>query len=161
MMGDHETLFLLASDAGYGFVAKLGDLQSKNRSGKAALTLPKGAGAQVLQPAHITVLKGSMVAAVSNEGRLLIFPLTAMPQMTRGKGNKIINIPSARVREREEFVVAIQVVTPQDSLVIHSGKRHHSIKFNELGHYQGERGQRGRKLPRGVQRVDRMEAAPR
>jgi topoisomerase-4 subunit A len=102
-----------------------------------------------------------MVAAVSNEGRLLIFPLADMPQMARGKGNKIINIPAGRVKEREECVVASQVLTPEDNLVIHSGKRHHSIKFGELEHYQGERGQRGRKLPRGFQRVDRMEVAPR
>ena len=154
MMGDTESLYLLASDAGYGFVARLGDLQSKNRSGKAAVTLPKGG--KVLQPASILSLEESMVAAVSNEGRLLIFPLSDLPQMARGKGNKIINIPPARVKEREEYVVAIQVVTPADHLVIHSGKRHHSIKFSDLEHYQGVRGQRGRKLPRGFQKVDRI-----
>ena len=150
-------LFLLASDAGYGFVARLGDLQSKNRAGKAALTLPKGG--RVLQAAAISVMDDAMVAAVSNEGRLLIFPLADLPQMSRGKGNKIIGIPAARVKEREEFVISVQVITPGDSLVIHSGKRHHSIKFSDLEHYRGERGRRGNKLPRGFQKVDRMEVA--
>ena len=157
MMGDESVLFLLASDAGYGFVARLGDLQSKNRAGKAALTLPKGG--RVLQAAAISVMDDAMVAAVSNEGRLLIFPLADLPQMSRGKGNKIIGIPTARVKEREEFVISVQVITPGDSLVIHSGKRHHSIKFSDLEHYRGERGRRGNKLPRGFQKVDRMEVA--
>ncbi|MDG1944513.1 MAG: DNA topoisomerase IV subunit A [Halioglobus sp.] len=154
MMGAEDALFLLASDAGYGFVAKLGDLQTKNRAGKAAITLPKGG--QVLQPAAIGSVDDSLVAAVTSEGRLLIFPLANLPQMARGKGNKIIGIPSARVQAREEFVIAIQVVTAQDTLVVFSGKRHQNFKFKDLEHYRGERGRRGNKLPRGFQKVDSM-----
>jgi len=154
MMGADDALFLLASDAGYGFVAKLGDLQSKNRAGKAVISLSKGG--QVLQPAAIKSEENAMVAAVSSEGRLLVFPLADLPQMARGKGNKIIGIPSARVQSREEYVVAVQVFTAQDTLIIHSGKRHHSLTFKDLEHYAGERGRRGNKLPRGFQKVDTM-----
>ncbi len=154
MMGADDALYLLASDAGYGFVARLGDLQSKNRAGKAVISLSKGG--QVLQPAAIASVQDSLVAAVSSEGRLLIFPLADLPQMARGKGNKIIGIPSARVQAREEYVVAIQVFTAQDTLVIHSGKRHQSFRIKDLEHYQGERGRRGNKLPRGFQKVDSM-----
>lgn len=155
MMGDEAELYLLASDAGYGFVAKLGDLQSKNKAGKAAISLPKGA--QVLQPAPIADVAGSWVAAVSNEGRLLVFPLEDLPQMARGKGNKIIGIPTARVQSREEFVLNVSVLTEGDSLMVYAGKRHHKMKFADLEHYKGERGRRGNKLPRGFQKVDRME----
>ena len=155
MMGSEEQLYLLASDAGYGFVAKLGDLQTKNRAGKGALTLPKGG--QVLQPAPIESIEGAWVAAVSNEGRMLVFPLSDLPQMARGKGNKIIGIPGARVQSREEFMVSVQVLSENDALVVHAGKRHHRLKFSELEHYRGERGRRGNKLPRGFQKVDRME----
>jgi topoisomerase-4 subunit A len=154
MMGAEEDLYLLASDAGYGFVAKLGDLQTKNRAGKAALTLPKGG--QVLQPAAIAAVEGSWVAAVSNEGRLLVFPLADLPQLARGKGNKIIGIPGARVLSRDEFVVGVQVLTEKDHLVVNAGKRHLKLKFSELEHYRGERGRRGNKLPRGFQKVDSM-----
>ena len=156
-MGEETSLYLLASDAGYGFVAKLGDLQSKNRAGKAVISLSKGG--QVLQPAAIGTVEESLVAAVSSEGRLLIFPLVDLPQMARGKGNKIIGIPSARVQAREEYVVAIQVVTEQDTLVVYSGKRHQNFKFKDLEHYRGERGRRGNKLPRGFQKVDSMVLA--
>jgi topoisomerase-4 subunit A len=154
MMGEQERLYLLVSDAGYGFVAKLGDLQSKNRAGKAAISLPKGG--QVLQPAVINAVEGSWVAVVSNEGRLLVFPLADLPQLSRGKGNKIISIAGARVQSREEFVVAVQVLTETDSLVVYAGKRHLNLKFSELEHYRGERGRRGNKLPRGFQKVDSM-----
>jgi len=152
MMGAEDQLFLLASDAGYGFVAKLGDLQTKNRAGKAAISLPKGA--RVLQPSPIKAIEGSWVAAASNEGRLLVFPLADLPQLSRGKGNKIIGIPAARVQSREEFVVAVQVISEQDSLLVYAGKRHIKLKFSELEHYRGERGRRGNKLPRGFQKVD-------
>ncbi len=154
MTGEQEQLYLLASDAGYGFVAKLGDLQSKNRAGKAAISLPRGG--QVLQPAVINAVEGSWVAVVSNEGRLLVFSLADLPQLSRGKGNKIIGIAGARVQSREEFVVAVQVLTEQDSLVVYAGKRHLNLKFSELEHYRGERGRRGNKLPRGFQKVDSM-----
>ena len=155
MMGNNDQLYLLASDAGYGFVAKLGDLQSKNRAGKAAISLPKGG--EVLQPSAIQTVEGAWVAAVSNEGRMLVFPLADLPQLARGKGNKIIGIPSARVHSRDEFVVAIQVLMEKDVLVVSAGKRYLKLKFSELEHYLGERGRRGNKLPRGFQKVDSMQ----
>ena len=154
MMGDEDARYVLASDAGYGFVARLADLQSKNRSGKAALSLPKGS--RVLQPATIEQRDNAWVAAVSNEGRLLVFPLTELPELSRGKGNKIIGIPAARVQSRDEFVVSVQVLGEQQSLVVYAGKRHLRLKFAELEHYRGERGRRGNKLPRGFQKVDSM-----
>jgi topoisomerase-4 subunit A len=155
MSGEPGQLYLLASDAGYGFVGKLEDMQTKNRSGKSVLSLPKGS--RVLNPARVDSIDDAYVAAVSNEGRLLIFPLADLPQLARGKGNKLLSIPSARVQSRDEFVIAVQVLTPADSLLVHAGKQHKSMKFSELEHYRGERGRRGNKLPRGYQKVDRME----
>ena len=101
-------------------------------------------------------MEDSQVAAVTNEGRLLVFPLAELPQLARGKGNKIIGIPAARAQAREEYVVAIQVFTAQDTLVIHSGKQHTSFRLKDLEHFQGERGRRGNKLPRGYHNVSRM-----
>ncbi len=155
MMGGNDELYLLASDAGYGFVAKLSDLQTKNKAGKAALTLPKGA--RVLSPVAVASYEDNYVVAVTNEGRMLLFPLADLPVMARGKGNKIIGIPSARAQSREEWVVAVAVMPETGSVRIHAGKRHVNMKFSELEHYQGERGRRGHKLPRGFQKVDRIE----
>jgi topoisomerase-4 subunit A len=155
MMAAGDDLYLLASDAGYGFVVKFADLPAKNKAGKSVLTLPKGG--QVLQPAKVNEPESDYVVAVTNEGRMLLFPLAELPVMARGKGNKIIGIPSARLQAREEFVVAVSVMGESDSLRVHAGKRHVNMKFSELSHYQGERGRRGHKLPRGFQKVDRVE----
>ena len=114
VIGDDDRDVLLASDAGYGFVAKLGDLISKNKSGKAILRLPKGS---VLLPAvMIQNYDSDRIVSVTNEGRMLMFPLSQLPRLAKGKGNKIINIPSARVAERIEFVVAMTTVTAEDTL---------------------------------------------
>jgi len=155
LMGDAKQTVLLASDAGYGFITSIEDMHTKNRSGKVSLTLP--AGAQVMPPQMISDIDNSWLVAVSNEGRMLVFPVKELPEMSRGKGNKIISIPSARASAREEFVAAIAVVKEKQIVKIWSGKRHLGLKFNDLDHYHGERGRRGNKLPRGFQKVDSME----
>lgn len=155
VIGDDDRDVLLASDAGYGFVAKLGDLISKNKSGKAILRLPKGS---VLLPAvMIREYDSDRIVSVTNEGRMLMFPLNQLPRLAKGKGNKIINIPSSRVAERIEFVVAMTTLSAEDTLTVYAGRRHHNLKPADLQHYQGERGRRGNKLPRGFQNVDRIE----
>jgi topoisomerase-4 subunit A len=155
VMGEDEDRYLVASDAGYGFVAKMADLQSRNKAGKTLLTLPNGA---LVLPLHkVNDLKTDRIAAVTNEGRMLVFALSELPEMARGKGNKIIGIPSAKVASREEFVVAVAVVPEDGKLVITSGKRNLTLKASDLDHYVGERGRRGAKLPRGFQRVESME----
>ena len=157
MMGSADDLYLLASDAGYGFVVKVSDLQTKNKAGKAALTVPKGG--RVIQPAMVgsTSTEEAFVVAVSNEGRMLLFPLTDLPIMGRGKGNKIIGIPASRLQAREEFMVSVNIIRNKDTLRVYAGKRHVNMKFNELNHYIGERGRRGHKLPRGYQKVDSVD----
>src|SRR5690606_2653829 len=143
------------SDAGYGFVTKVEEMHSKNRAGKALLSLP--GGARVMRPVLIQDIERQFVVVASNEGRMLVFPLKDLPQLAKGKGNKMISIPSARLQNREEYVTAIGLMRENDSLVIHSVKRHLKLRFQDLEHYLGERGRRGHKLPRGLQRVDRIE----
>ena len=151
-LADKETQFVVSSDAGYGFVVTLGDMTTKNKAGKSVLSVPKGG--IVNQPALVADEKNEFIAAFSNEGRLLIFPLVELPKLGRGKGVKIMNIPKARVEERLEFMSFVRVLTEVDTLVITSGKRTLSLKIDELEHYRGERARRGMKLPRGFQKVD-------
>ena len=153
LMGADDQQVLMGTDAGYGFVTTIGDLYTKNKAGKAVVSIPKGA--RILSP-KIVSDSGALIAAVSNEGRLLVFPLSELPQLSRGKGNKIINIPSSRLQAREEFVVDYGVISEGGSLVVHSGKRYLVMKSKDLEHYRGERGRRGHKLPRGFQKVDRL-----
>jgi topoisomerase-4 subunit A len=155
LTGAEGDRYLLASDAGYGFVVQFGQLQAKNKAGKAVLTLPKGA--QVLPPAAIAQGEEPLVVVATNEGRMLVFPLMELPEMARGKGNKLIGIPSARAAAREEFVAGLCVVTEGDTLQVTSGGHYRNFKWSELEHFRGERGRRGSKLPKGYQRVTRLE----
>lgn len=155
MMGEDDALYVIASDAGYGFVARLGDLQTKNRSGKVVLRLPKAA--RPLMPAAINTQGSGTLVAVSNEGRMLAFPVAELPSLARGKGNKIIGIPTARLQAREEYLLGLKVLGDKDVLRVYAGKRHLRLKLADLEHYRGERGRRGNKLPRGFQKVDYVD----
>jgi topoisomerase-4 subunit A len=149
-----EQLLLMSTDAGYGFIATFEDLLSKNKAGKAAMSVPKGA--KIITPQPIVKVEDTWLVAVSNEGRMLVFPLQDLPQLARGKGNKIISISATRVASREEFMVACALVTESCELLVHSGKRYLRLKASDLVHYRGERGRRGNKLPRGFQNVDSL-----
>ena len=152
MAGDEETQFVVASDAGYGFVTNLAGLRTKNKAGKGFISVPKGG--IVLKPRIIQDIETQFVAAFSNEGRLLIFPLSELPVLGRGKGVKMLSIPPARVVERLEVMSHLVVFSESDTITVISGKRHINLKFNDLEHYRGERARRGLKLPRGFQKVD-------
>ena len=109
-----------------------------------------------MPPQAIANLQQDLVVAVSNEGRLLVFPVRDLPQLSKGKGNKIISIPSSRAKLREEFVQALAIMPEDATLTIMAGKRKLQLKPADLAHYRGERGRRGNKLPRGLQRVDSL-----
>lgn len=154
LLPDDDALYVIASDAGYGFVAKGEDLQAKNKAGKALLSLPNGA--KVIAPRALSDREQDWLAAVTTEGRLLVFKVSDLPQLGKGKGNKIIGIPGERVASREEYVTDLAVVPEGSTLVLQAGKRTLSLKADDLEHYKGERGRRGSKLPRGFQRVDAL-----
>ncbi|WP_417791613.1 DNA topoisomerase IV subunit A [Stutzerimonas xanthomarina] len=154
LLPDDDSLYVIASDAGYGFVVKGEDLQAKNKAGKALLSLP--AGARVVAPRPLKSRDQDWLAAVTTEGRLLVFPIRDLPQLGKGKGNKIIGIPGDRVASREEYLTDLAVLPEGATLVLQAGKRTLSLKSDDLEHYKGERGRRGNKLPRGFQRVDAL-----
>ncbi len=151
IMGGDDERYLFSTSAGYGFVARLGDLISRNKSGKAVLN---PAGGQVLEARRVQSLTEDLVIAISSTGSMLSFPIGELPEMARGKGNKIFNVPSKAFKSGAESVVAVAVVPVGAKLRINSGKRHTTIRYVELEHYAGARGQRGKKLPRGFQSVD-------
>ena len=155
MSGNADSLYLLATDAGYGFVARLGDLVARTRSGKAVLSVPKGA--QVLPPVRVADPASDQVAVVSNSGHMLVVSADTLPLLARGKGIKIMGIASKKLASREEYVAAIMAVPAHASLMVYSGKRHLRLKSADLEAYLGERGRKGRKLPRGLQRVDKLD----
>ena len=156
VMGTAERPVLLASNAGFGFIGRLGDMVTKNKAGKAVLSVPSGGVA--LAPCALDVAKmaDSWVVSVTNQGRMLVFPLRDLPELSRGKGNKLINVPTPAFKSGEETMVAAVVVSEAEELLVHAGQRHLRLKHKDLENYHGERARRGRKLPRGFQKVDRL-----
>jgi topoisomerase-4 subunit A len=156
MIGEPEDLWLLASDAGYGFTARLKELITDRRAGKTVLSVPENA--HVLAPAPVPSAD-CLVAVISSEGKLLAFPVGEVPEMPRGKGNKLYDIPGKKARERSELMVALAVVPPTASLLLFGQGTQKVLEWRELQDYRGERAQRGAVLKRGwPRRIDRMEA---
>ncbi len=156
--GSEESLVLVTSSAGYGFITSTGELYSKNRSGKVLLSLPDHA--RVLAPVGMQSLEQDRILAVSQQGRLLVFPAKDLPQLSKGKGNKLIQIPPAELAQGLDGLIAVLALGEKQSVRLHSGKRHLTLGPSDLAHYEGSRGRRGNPLPRGFQRVERLEIQP-
>ncbi|MCG5495288.1 DNA topoisomerase IV subunit A [Ectothiorhodospira variabilis] len=154
MMGAGEDLYLMSTDHGYGFICRMEDMISRNRAGKAVLTVPQGAC--VRHPMRVRDPRQQYLAAATTDGYLLLIPLSELPCMPRGKGNKIINIPSARLKAGEESLADLTLLDGSDSLTVVAGKKFKTLKPDEWREYLGERGKRGTKLPRGFQKVDTL-----
>ncbi len=155
ILGEETQLFVLASDAGYGFIVTQSDLQGKNRAGKTALSVPKGSLALI--PKLITDKETQYLAVVSNIGNLLIFPLKELPQLAKGKGNKMISIPGAKVQSREEYVIDVALLNNNQNLLIVGDSKPFTMKPSDWKHFIGERARRGNKLPRGCRRVGKLD----
>ncbi|MFZ7260595.1 DNA topoisomerase IV subunit A [Avibacterium avium] len=147
LMENDEQKLLMASDAGYGFICQFSDLVARNKAGKALISLPENA--QVLQPLSLQENKNLLVALTS-AGRMLIFPVQDLPELSKGKGNKIISIPAANAKDRSELLVRLLLISEQANLVFHSGKRKITLKAEDLQRFRAERGRKGSQLPRGL-----------
>ncbi|HEY5782587.1 MAG TPA: DNA topoisomerase IV subunit A [Lysobacter sp.] len=151
--GDNDTRFVLASSHGYGFVTRFENLTGRNKAGKAMLSLTPGA--KVLQPAQVGEVEQDRIAVVTNVGHLLAFPVGELPELDKGKGNKLIDIPKAKLGT--ERVVAVAVVAPGATLTVKSGSRTMSLSWKDLDTYLGARASRGGLLPRGWQKVEGLD----
>jgi topoisomerase-4 subunit A len=156
LIGEPTDQWLLATDAGYGFTVRLAELQSRNRAGKAVINVSEGA--LVLPPVPVPG-PDALIVAINSDGRLLMFPASEVPELSRGKGNKLFGIPGKKAATREETMTHVGVLTPAQSLIVYSGERHMTLGANDLEHYRGERAQRGAVLPRGWRTVDRIAAS--
>lgn len=154
--GDSEAYLLLASNQGYGFICPVKELFVKNKNGKACIKLP--ANSQLLPPRMIADRDNSLIACATNQGKLLIFSVSELPELTKGKGNKLMSL-GKNTQEQDCVIVDIQILIPGQSLTIHAGSRHYTLKGADLNRYQGERSRSGHLLPRGLQQVSCLEVS--
>jgi topoisomerase IV subunit A len=155
LIGDPADRWVLASSAGYGFVVKLEDLHSRNRAGKAVLNVPDGYAA--IAPTVVPPGDEPLLAAVNSEGRLLTFPVADLPELPRGKGNKIFGVSTRKSLVEPETLLAIAAVAPGQTLKVLCGDRTMGLSYRDLAEYRGERGQRGAVLPRGWRKAEGLE----
>jgi topoisomerase-4 subunit A len=155
VMGSSDQKVLLTSDTGYGFITDISNMVTKNTKGKSMLTVAKES--EPLPPVYVNDYATDYLAAITTEGHMLVIPANALPELPRGKGNKIIQIPPARLKNREEVVKLIQIIPEGAAIKIHAGKQ--SVRFTpgNISGFIGERGRRGKKLPRGYRKADRIE----
>src|SRR6266702_872175 len=154
IMGEPEDLWLLASDAGYGFTVRLKELITDRRAGKTVLNVPENS--HVLPPAFVPS-PDSLVLTGSSEGKMLAFKVNDVPEMPKGKGNKLYDIPTKKAASREEVLTGVAVVPPNGTLLIWSGEKQKVLTWAELKEFKGQRAQRGSVLPRGWREIDRVE----
>jgi len=154
LMEPDETQLLMASDAGYGFICTFADLQSRTKSGKALLTLPDQA--KVMTPQVIDPAKDQLLV-ITEAGRMLMFSVNDLPQLSKGKGNKIISIPSADFVAGKDKLLWLLLLNEQSSVTLYVGKRKLKLRSEELQKFKAERGRKGTLLPRGLQRIDRVD----
>ncbi len=154
LIGEPSDPWLLACDAGHGFIVKLEALYSRNKAGKAVFNLPENA--KVLAAAPVPADAAALVVSVNSEGRLLAFPATNLPEMDKGRGNLIFGVPGKKSRAGEELMVAATVIAPEQAVVVWCGDRKMTLAWKDLSDYRGERSQRGSLLPRGWRKVDRL-----
>jgi topoisomerase-4 subunit A len=157
IMGEPEDLWLLSSDAGYGFTVRLKELITDRRAGKTVLNVPEKSLA--LPPAFVAS-PDSLVCAVNSEGKMLAFVVKDLPEMPRGKGNKIFDIPSKKAESRDETLTAIAVVPPNGKLLMWSGDKQKTLEWGDIKEFKGQRAQRGAVLMRGWREIDRLEGLP-
>ncbi|MDX1626725.1 MAG: DNA topoisomerase IV subunit A, partial [Wenzhouxiangellaceae bacterium] len=155
-IGAPDERVLLATSAGYGFVTKLESLHTRLKAGKQVLTVPDGA--RVLPPAPVVDDEEAVVVCATDRGYLLAYYLSELPELAKGKGNKMINIPPKARKEGEAMAGAIVLVKGRDCLVW-AGQRYLRLSWSDTENYWGERAQRGGLLPRGFRNVDRLELA--
>ena len=156
VMGNDDQSLILSSDAGYGFVSTLGNLNSKTKSGKHVITLSKQSRANRL--AMVEDIQSDFVAVATNRARLLIFPISELPQLSKGKGNKLIQISTKDFVAREEYIVGVCAIKENQKLKVHYGKKHKNYSFEELVNFVSHRARKGLVLPGVFKKIDGIQA---
>ncbi|HWG10203.1 MAG TPA: DNA topoisomerase IV subunit A [Rhodanobacteraceae bacterium] len=155
-IGDNDTRLVLATDAGYGFVTRYEALLANKKAGKQVINLDDDA--RVLAPAYVGDPSRDRIVVVTSEGHLLMFSVADLPELERGRGNKLIEIPKAKLQSGEERVAGVATVAEgSGEVTLYAGARKLTLKWADLVEYGGSRAQRGGLLPRGLRRVERIE----
>lgn len=149
LMGQDDSKLIMASSQGYGFINTFADLDTNQKAGKNVINFDDACSLITHQIGE----QDTLVGVVSSAGHLLVYPLTELPMMKKGKGNKLIDLKDG------DSVVAITTFAEGDSLSLDSGKRTLTLKPMDIANFMGARGKRGALLPKGFQKVSAISKA--
>jgi topoisomerase-4 subunit A len=157
LIGEPDDLWLLASDAGYGFKARLKELYARNKKGKSVLKVPENARVLPAQPiAH----EAALAVLVNNDGEVLALPVAQIEEMTAGKGQNLYGIAGKKSADRDEYLTAMAVVGPGEVLTVYSGgSAPMKLKYDDLKQFQDKKGRRRERFSRAYKQIDRLEVA--
>jgi topoisomerase-4 subunit A len=155
LMASNDQLFLLTTSHGYGFLCFFEDMLTRNKNGKALISI--SSGAKLIRANAVRNLDTDVVVSITSDGYIGLVDIKEIPQLSKGKGNKILGVPSKRLNSGEESVSYVTCLSGKQRLIIHSGKKYKTMLVKELEEYRIERGKRGHKLPRGYQNVTGVE----
>ncbi|MCG8148393.1 DNA topoisomerase IV subunit A [Moraxella sp. PS-22] len=147
LMGQDDSKLIMASSQGYGFINTFADLDTNQKAGKNVINFDDAFSLITHQIGE----QDTLVGVVSSAGHLLVYPLTELPMMKKGKGNKLIDLKDG------DSVVAITTFSEGDSLSLDSGKRTLTLKPMDIANFMGTRGRRGALLPKGFQKVSGVQ----
>ena len=147
LMGQDDSKLIMASSQGYGFINTFADLDTNQKAGKNVINFDDACSLITHQIGE----QDTLVGVVSSAGHLLVYPLTELPMMKKGKGNKLIDLKDG------DSVVAITTFAEGDSLSLDSGKRTLTLKPMDIANFMGTRGRRGALLPKGFQKVSGVQ----
>ena len=152
LMGKPEDNYFLSCDAGYGFITQLKNLQTKNKAGKQLFNLPKNA--QLLAAHPVVDVENDQLLLINDSGYCLIYPINVLPQLKKGKGLKLLSLG----KKTPEKLLCVCVFKQGQTLKLHTEKRHLTLNPSAQQDYHAERAQRGRLLPRGLQKIIAVNA---
>ena len=147
LMGQDDSKLIMASSQGYGFINTFADLDTNQKAGKNVINFDDAFSLITHQIGE----QDTLVGVISSAGHLLVYPLTELPMMKKGKGNKLIDLKDG------DSVVAITTFSEGDSLSLDSGKRTLTLKPMDIANFMGTRGRRGALLPKGFQKVSGVQ----
>lgn len=139
--------YLMSQGAGFGFIVPAQALQTKLRAGKKLISLVENSN--ILTPARL-LNQHKYVIVISNMGRMLIFPLSELPELKKGKGNQLIKLLTG------ESLAYCDLLSEKSIVIIKSGRRKLELNDTEWQCFIGKRAQRGRFLPNAFRNISNL-----
>ena len=137
---DPNRKLIISSDNGRGFIVPEKDVVAMTKAGKKVLFLDEGAESSICTP-----INGDHIALIGTNRKLLIFPISELPTMSKGKGVRLQNYTNSALGDLTTFFL-------EQGLMVRTGNRNRTFSSKEIVQWCGKRAQTGKLPPAGFPR---------